>query len=327
MALSNSTPPASPAAKKTATELFQKDPSQEYLWRVKSPEYHNKNKSNAALDELTNYSLTEYPEASPDWVKRKIQNFRTVFYKEYKITTAGPTGSSAGERHQTKLWYYNLLLFTVEQVAVRPSRNTLEEDLLDESEDKGESPSRDMSTPSLEGTPQPPLSQTTGSGTEMMTESTNPSQSTPEIPKGKPQKSEHTASAASSFLSTAEKVLNTPPDHLAMYGSYLIGTLRLCSEPQQIKFEKLCNELLNRAITHVTHNTAICENTAQSTHPYPYNQQQPSSPIRPTTPKNPQAQQPMPPSANVYEPSTSSQVYTALLQCESPDEDPEYLNC
>lgn len=53
----------------------------ECLWCVKSRDYANKVKRNKAYQDLVKYCKPYYASANLLWVKKKIQNVRTVFYK------------------------------------------------------------------------------------------------------------------------------------------------------------------------------------------------------------------------------------------------------
>ncbi|XP_063772089.1 rhomboid-related protein 4 isoform X1 [Pseudophryne corroboree] len=66
------------------TGLLDMYRSHECLWKVKAKGYSDKVRRNAALEELVDYSRPFVSGADKDWVKKKIQNLRTVFLKEHK---------------------------------------------------------------------------------------------------------------------------------------------------------------------------------------------------------------------------------------------------
>lgn len=56
------------------------------------------------------------PEANKDSVMKKIQNYRGCFRKELKkIEKSKRSGNSADNVYTPNLWYYNYLLFTLDQ--------------------------------------------------------------------------------------------------------------------------------------------------------------------------------------------------------------------
>ncbi|XP_063814220.1 uncharacterized protein LOC135054802 isoform X2 [Pseudophryne corroboree] len=120
----------------------------ECLWRVKSRDYTNKSLRNQALQELVDHSRPYYAAASLEWVRKKIQNLRTVFLKEHKkIQNSWRSSAGTNDLYQPTLWYYNQLLFTLDQ---EPQRRGLvvmaERETAEEAEDVGET-SETLSTP------------------------------------------------------------------------------------------------------------------------------------------------------------------------------------
>lgn len=54
------------------------------LWDVKTKDYLNKNKRNAAYEELLSKTKEVHPQATKELVKRRINNLRTSFRRELK---------------------------------------------------------------------------------------------------------------------------------------------------------------------------------------------------------------------------------------------------
>lgn len=57
---------------------------------------------------------------------KKINSLRTCFRKEYrKVLASEPTGTGTDDVYVPTLWYYDLLLFLVDQDEPRPSISNL----------------------------------------------------------------------------------------------------------------------------------------------------------------------------------------------------------
>ena len=66
-------------------DIYRENPC---LWKVKSKEYSDRNKKNAAYDLLVEKMREKDKEASREFVTKKINNFRSAFRKEYKKVLA-----------------------------------------------------------------------------------------------------------------------------------------------------------------------------------------------------------------------------------------------
>ena len=96
------------------------------LWRVKSKGYMNRRKKNDAYDDLLQKLKEFEKDATVDTVKKKINNFRTVFKKEVKkIDASAISASSADDVYTSSLWYYEHLLFLKDQETPRKSISSL----------------------------------------------------------------------------------------------------------------------------------------------------------------------------------------------------------
>lgn len=87
-------------------EIYRKN---ECLWKVKSKYYYNKTKKKEGYAQLLAKGRTADPNFTEDDVKKKINNFRSSFRKEYKKVSASVTEEN--EPYVPKLWYYDNLLF------------------------------------------------------------------------------------------------------------------------------------------------------------------------------------------------------------------------
>lgn len=92
------------------------------LWKTTSPEYTNKNFKNESYKVLVEYCKKYYNEADKTFVQQKIQNLRTAFRKELKkVEDSKRSGMGADDIYVPKLWYFELLLFTTDDVVPRKS--------------------------------------------------------------------------------------------------------------------------------------------------------------------------------------------------------------
>ncbi|KAG8456086.1 hypothetical protein GDO86_002039 [Hymenochirus boettgeri] len=100
------------------------------LWKVKSKEYFDGYARLEAYNKLVDLCKKINPAANIKFVKNKIANLRTVFKKEFnKVQTSKKSGAARKDVYVPKLWYYDLLAFTVYQEMPFPSasyKNTQE---------------------------------------------------------------------------------------------------------------------------------------------------------------------------------------------------------
>lgn len=107
----------------TFIDLYQSKPC---LWKVKSPEYSNKQLRNEAYAELTGKCKEINPEADVKFVRKKIDPLRAGFRRELKERRrSNRTGSAADDVYEPTLWYFNLLLFTQDQEEVRAGTSSM----------------------------------------------------------------------------------------------------------------------------------------------------------------------------------------------------------
>lgn len=90
------------------------------LWKVKSKDYSDKQKKNAAYEVLIEKLKEVDPAANKDAVIRRINSLRTCFRKELKKHKKSlHSGMEAGEVYRPNLWYFDLLLFLTDQETPR----------------------------------------------------------------------------------------------------------------------------------------------------------------------------------------------------------------
>lgn len=108
------------------------------LWKVRSAEYSNKLKRDAAWEHLLQITKHKIPNADSSFVKRKVDNIRAAFRKEMrKMRDSTRSGASADDTYTPTLWYFELLKFTAEQEQPRKTKSNLDVDEENIVEDEG----------------------------------------------------------------------------------------------------------------------------------------------------------------------------------------------
>lgn len=108
------------------TEFIDLYRQNECLWKIKSKDYSDKQKKNAAYNILVEKLKEVEPEANKDMIVKKINSMRTCFRKELKkYTTSLKTGSGTEDVYKPNLWYFDLLLFLNDQETPRQGRDTI----------------------------------------------------------------------------------------------------------------------------------------------------------------------------------------------------------
>ena len=96
------------------------------LWDTENRNYSNRVKKAAAYDTLIEKLKVLEPDASRESVVKKINNLRSTFRKELKkVNDSKRSGTSADDLYVPSLWYYNELLFLVDQETPDKSLSTL----------------------------------------------------------------------------------------------------------------------------------------------------------------------------------------------------------
>lgn len=103
--------------------------SEKCLWKIKSPEYHDRMKKEAAYGRLVEVWKEVDANCTKATVLKKINNLRSSYRKELKkVRESTRSGSSREDVYIPKLWYYNLLQFLDDQETPRNSRSNLSDD-------------------------------------------------------------------------------------------------------------------------------------------------------------------------------------------------------
>lgn len=90
-------------------EFLQAYHSYTCLWKIRSPEYMNKELKNEAYSHLEMICRKERPEAEREFVVKKINSLRGSFRREYRRVVTG------NGNYVPQLWFYDLLSFTADQ--------------------------------------------------------------------------------------------------------------------------------------------------------------------------------------------------------------------
>ena len=103
-------------------ELYKSEPC---LWKVKSDDYHDRDKRDAAYRKLVMKLKEIEPDANENLVKRKINNLRCNVRKEQKIDSSMKSGASADNVYKPSLWYFKVFDLIKDQDNSRSSVSNL----------------------------------------------------------------------------------------------------------------------------------------------------------------------------------------------------------
>lgn len=96
------------------------------LWKVKSDDYSNRQKKDAAYAVLVEKFQEKYPNYTREDVKKKINSYRTNYRKELKkVQESEKSGAGADQVYEPTLWYFQALTFLNDQEIPAKSRSTL----------------------------------------------------------------------------------------------------------------------------------------------------------------------------------------------------------
>lgn len=124
-------------SKDFTTEFIELYKSHPCLWKIRSKEYTNKNLKNQAYEKLVRLCKKVHPEATRDFVVKKIQSLRGSFRKEAKkMIESRRNGSSPDDIYVSSLWYFDLLLFTIDQELPTNSIASNSNELLNEDQEQ-----------------------------------------------------------------------------------------------------------------------------------------------------------------------------------------------
>lgn len=100
------------------------------LWRIKSKEYHDKQKRDAAYNALLLKYKQIDPNADKDIVAKKINSMRTNYRREKKkVSDSSRSGAGLEDLYEPSLWYFSLLSFIDEQETPRASESNFEDEV------------------------------------------------------------------------------------------------------------------------------------------------------------------------------------------------------
>ncbi|MCL4130342.1 UNVERIFIED_CONTAM: hypothetical protein GTU68_064100 [Idotea baltica] len=106
-------------------EIYKENPC---LWKIKSKEYSDRVKKNAAYDLLVEKLKEKDANATRELVTKKINNMRSSFRKECKkVSSSMKSGAGSDDVYIPNLWYYDLLVFLKNQEIPRTSVSSMEE--------------------------------------------------------------------------------------------------------------------------------------------------------------------------------------------------------
>ncbi|GBP09543.1 hypothetical protein EVAR_76553_1 [Eumeta japonica] len=99
------------------------------FWKIKSTDYHHRDKKNAAYNKLIEQYRKLEPNANRDVVVKKFNALGTNYRKEKRnVEESTRSGAGTSEVYEPTLWYYELLKFLDEnQGTLRFSRTNIDE--------------------------------------------------------------------------------------------------------------------------------------------------------------------------------------------------------
>lgn len=100
-----------------------------YLLKVKTKPYFNRNLKTQSYKRLIDLVKPHFPEADKDFIRKRIQNLREGFRKEmHKAAVSKRSGKGMEEIYVLTLWYYEKMLFTLDQETLSASMSNIDED-------------------------------------------------------------------------------------------------------------------------------------------------------------------------------------------------------
>ncbi|XP_067009730.2 uncharacterized protein [Anabrus simplex] len=223
-------------------ELYKSLPS---LWKLKSKEYYDRNKKNAAYDKMIDKLKEIEPSADRASVTKKVNSLRSSYRKEKKkVKDSLKAGSNTEDVYVPTLWYYNLLEFVDDQDTPRIPISNVEETIFEDESDTASE--RNNSTPE----PRPPSQSSASSSVPDRRPSDvgvlppTPSTRTPPRQLKRKRKTE-----VDSILTCIGKQLTErrAEDRHDIYGRNIAHKLRHLPNDQRIYVEKIINEAIFEA--------------------------------------------------------------------------------
>ncbi|KDR14294.1 uncharacterized protein LOC110834627 [Zootermopsis nevadensis] len=226
------------------------------LWKVRSADYSNRAKRDKAWDLLVQFTREKIPDADLQFVKKKVDSIRASFRKELRrVRDSKRSGASEDEVYKPKLWYFDMLLFTVDQENPRKRRSNLDVE------------AEDVDDGGLESTA---LTATEDEATqgEVSDEGERTSEMVLQLPLQKRTKTSTKTSTAvnaadeqhQNIIKKAMGVLNQQDDEYDTLGKTYAAKLRRMPAAQRDIADKLINDVLfNGLMNHLTTCTSISD--------------------------------------------------------------------
>lgn len=98
------------------------------LWKVKSKEYSNKIARSKGISALQDILKELEPDCTREGVIKKINCLRSSFRREYrKIENSKKSGASPDEIYTSSLWFFEEMMFVLDQDLPRESCSNLDD--------------------------------------------------------------------------------------------------------------------------------------------------------------------------------------------------------
>ncbi|XP_075131146.1 uncharacterized protein LOC142203932 [Leptodactylus fuscus] len=208
------------------------------LWKVKSPDYCNRQKKAKAFEKLIEVSRKYYPTADLRFVKHKIQNLRTVYKKELNKVEASKR-SGTDPVYTPRLWYFDMLAFTKDQEVSQTSP---------EAEDEAPSASCE-NYEAIKLYVKEETEETDTSPSTVPSESSPTINAVPYLSPGRSRKrSREQMNKTNDLLQQAKQLLGSSADEFEGIALNVAGKLRRMSERQRLYCEKLITDLLIKGL-------------------------------------------------------------------------------
>ncbi|XP_077300444.1 uncharacterized protein LOC143921154 [Arctopsyche grandis] len=223
--------------------IYQNSPC---LWRIKSKDYHNRNKRDAAYNKLINKLKEIEPSANKDFVVKKINNLRSNARKEAKKVMESKSTGMGADVYEPKLWYYHLFDFLVNQHNQRASQSNMSSD--NELENV-ECNSEFM--PPIDSASEDAVDVSDGASHSVINDDPTPnspvSTSIPHTRTRPPKRPYSNEALATDVLKTVKEHFKCPDDNQDFFAKNVGKVLREVTKMQRIIAEKLIGEVLFHA--------------------------------------------------------------------------------
>ncbi|XP_069835392.1 uncharacterized protein [Dendropsophus ebraccatus] len=215
------------------------------LWNVKISDYSNKQKRLKAYDSMVNLCRSVCPSANIQFVKHKIANLRTVFKKEFnKVQVSKKTATSAEDVYVPRLWYFDLLKFTIDQDSPKEElSNSGESQECRQEEEPVDETNETMEI--LEDSTN--VSQVT-SNSQSEDVDYDPQEDMPFIRKRKKAKLYNDDDLSNELLTQAAAILSKNNDEYDAFGITVASKLRKMEEKQRLVAEVLIMDVLYKGM-------------------------------------------------------------------------------